>query len=1325
MDFLLRFAIPIMNVVLLGLLLVSPRQRQVLFFAITLYVSAFLLFLVQPMISRMILPSLGGTPQVWNTCVVFFQTALLAGYFYTHTITTRLRLRQQLMTHGVLLLLPLVLLFLGGFFLMSTTEASSDTSSWVPFYSQIKAWKPPAGGNPIVATLLLLTLVVGLPFFVVSTSAPLLQRWFAYTGDKQSDDPYFLYGASNLGSMLSLFFYPFIVEPYFGLKDQSWTWAIGYVTLLVGYFICVGLVFRSPTAREADEKAAKEKAAKAKAAKDNADLATKAPTTEKKEEPKETGITEKPAEGATSEARSEETPEATDEETEGKTEAKSTAKTTTDEGAPKKKKKKKKSTETGITSKKSSTAGAIRKGTSKKSLKSGLGKKGTDFGSIRTEDVTVWRRLRWVALAFVPSSLMLGITTYISTDVSAIPLFWVLPLALYLLSFILVFSKWPVSWVGQPHTLMVVIQPLFLGGFLYLLLTHQVSPIWRSISLSIAMFFVTAMVCHGEMARDRPSTKHLTEFYLLMSVGGMLGGVFNGILAPILFTYGLVELPIVLGVACLLRPLPTRLAPVERPLLVIFAAVIGGICGFMLLSSFSIILAPLFGLVMGALLGFIFASDGLTEQILLSLFPGMGEWFDEKGKELREQSNQPQGADTPKKKRRRKTPPDYFLLNYSLDFILPLGVALLMYAALAYQDSVAIWFQGLGKNWLAYKASGAAVFGQRAAYAMMYGLPAVLAFFMSPRPVRFGLAISAIVFVNGVHERSNENKKLLERTRSYFGVLRVLEENGSFLQPKEITTIYKQRVENVADPVKQAELRAQQNMFFQQLELLKQQGKFDGDNYFDLLPAEFKQPSYHYLMHGTTHHGLNYQDPPELRRLATTYYHRFGPVGVIFERFNWFPGPQNTYWADARMPVSLAGIANDPMVSLVNLWTEPPYACIGLGTGTMASYARPYQHMTFYEIDDKIRRFSLPLPKGNALYFDPSTKESYYNYLRDAIDRGAMVEVMMGDARQSMRPDIEAARELQRSGRIYDKDEGELVRKEDVEADLDNSKLFLTKDELSEKDQWRAGQLRDGSTYATQFRENYYHAIEVDAFSSDAIPVHLITKEAILQYLDKMVPGGVLMVHTSNRHVDLPPPVIDIATSLNPRLQYRVVNCRGESDPFRSELRRNRPNVASGARGHFQSEYVMLALPPKTETLKRELTARLSERLKNLGMDKLKTKAQADEPDEPKLLSENPILYRHLQRALGRPSTSGVGLEGKALAAQLTDGRVGYLPEGSTKAQQALFYAVMNPNSSQFKNPPDGTPYQLWDIQKVPGRRVWTDDYANLLSVFRWGFGRW
>src|SRR5262249_32909020 len=149
------------------------------------------------------------------------------------------------------------------------------------------------------------------------------------------------------------------------------------------------------------------------------------------------------------------------------------------------------------------------------------------------------------------------------------------------------------------------------------------------------------------------------------------------------------------------------------------------------------------------------------------------------------------------------------------------------------------------------------------------------------------------------------------------------------------------------------------------------------------------------LMHGTTHHGLNYQEPRGLSRLATTYYHRKGPTGIIMEKLNWFPGPQNTYWADNRMPASLVGmgaaslgVSTLPLAQLVDVWSEPPYATIGLGTGTMGSYGRPFQHVVFYEIDDKIRNFHLP----------PEGRKPYYNYLQDAMARGSNVEVIMGDA---------------------------------------------------------------------------------------------------------------------------------------------------------------------------------------------------------------------------------------------------------------------------------------------------------------------------------------
>src|SRR5262249_39212048 len=170
-----------------------------------------------------------------------------------------------------------------------------------------------------------------------------------------------------------------------------------------------------------------------------------------------------------------------------------------------------------------------------------------------SDDITVWRRLRWILLAAIPSSLMLGTTTLISVDLSPIPLLWIVPLALYLLSFILVFLRWPVPWTRGPHSITVIAQPIFVLVLALILATGRVTghEIHRAIGMSLLAFFTTALVCHGELARDRPTARRLTEFYLWMSVGGMLGGVFNALCAPVLFT-GVVEYPVALVLACML-----------------------------------------------------------------------------------------------------------------------------------------------------------------------------------------------------------------------------------------------------------------------------------------------------------------------------------------------------------------------------------------------------------------------------------------------------------------------------------------------------------------------------------------------------------------------------------------------------------------------------------------------------------------------------------------------------------------------------------------------------------------------------------------------------
>jgi SAM-dependent methyltransferase len=197
--------------------------------------------------------------------------------------------------------------------------------------------------------------------------------------------------------------------------------------------------------------------------------------------------------------------------------------------------------------------------------------------------VTAGRRLRWVVLALVPSSLMLGVTNYLSTDLAAIPLMWVVPLALYLLTFILVFASRPLL----PHSLMARILPIGVLALTLVVTIGATEPLVLLIGLHLATFFVAAMVCHGELARDRPDTGHLTDFYLCMSVGGVLGGAFNALAAPLIFSHaGLVEYPLMLVVACLLRPatFPQANTPQARRRDVLFPVILGVVTAAIVLA---------------------------------------------------------------------------------------------------------------------------------------------------------------------------------------------------------------------------------------------------------------------------------------------------------------------------------------------------------------------------------------------------------------------------------------------------------------------------------------------------------------------------------------------------------------------------------------------------------------------------------------------------------------------------------------------------------------------------------------------------------------------
>lgn len=361
-------------------------------FSTTLLLSAALLFSVQPMFSKMILPLLGGTPQVWNTAMLFFQVMLLAGYAYAHATSRYLNVRAQALLHIALLVLFFFVLPFG-----------------IP-----AGWEPPANRDPRLWQLSLMMLTIGGPFFVLSGSAPMLQHWFSATDHPDAGNPYFLYGASNIGSMAALLSYPFVVEPLMDLPAQAQAWRSGYA-LLVGLTVLAALLaaFR-PSARRAQNK----------------NLA------------KSSGITGK-------------------------------------------------------------------------------------------------MRLTWLALAFIPSSLMLGVTTYITTDIGSVPLLWVVPLALYVGTFIIVFAR--------RHYLSAHRAGLFQAGLMVALILLLVSGIsvnpWTSIGLHLALFFFAALSCHAQLAALKPAASGLTEFYLLLSAGGALGGFFNAILAPSFFVipleYGL------------------------------------------------------------------------------------------------------------------------------------------------------------------------------------------------------------------------------------------------------------------------------------------------------------------------------------------------------------------------------------------------------------------------------------------------------------------------------------------------------------------------------------------------------------------------------------------------------------------------------------------------------------------------------------------------------------------------------------------------------------------------------------------------------------------
>lgn len=384
-------------------------------FVASIFTSAFLLFMIQPVLARMLLPRYGGTPGVWNTSIVFFQTVLLIGYVYAHWGLRWLGERRFIAAHVVVLLASLLMLppRLGG-------AAVPTVSEW------------PAG--QLLASL---AVTIAIPFFVLSTNSSLVQHWFSLGRERAHLDPYRLYAASNAGSLLALVGYPFFIEPVWRISDQVWIWTFGY-GLFVASTIAVMRMVRSARPETGELDAAQ-----------SVSLGISQ------------GVVQPPAE--------------------------------------------------------------------------------VGVAAVGGQQISAVRRIMWMIRAAVAVSLLLSVTVVITTDIAPVPLLWVIPLAIYLLTFILAFA----SPRFYPQRVILVGSIVCIIASLSTALLGIPIPLVVALPVALLTLFFGAMLCHGDMARDRPAPTHLTEYYLWVALGGVVGGSLNSIVAPLIFE-SIAEYPLTL-----------------------------------------------------------------------------------------------------------------------------------------------------------------------------------------------------------------------------------------------------------------------------------------------------------------------------------------------------------------------------------------------------------------------------------------------------------------------------------------------------------------------------------------------------------------------------------------------------------------------------------------------------------------------------------------------------------------------------------------------------------------------------------------------------------
>ena len=686
-----------------------------------MFVSATLLFMVQPMVGKMILPTLGGSPAAWNTCMVFFQGLLLIGYLYAHKLTewNLGRPGRQVRVHIGLLIATVA-------WLVGMALVSPDGRPVAVFESIA----PQGQAYPMIGVLALLGVAVGLPFLVVSTSAPLLQRWFVYTGHSSARDPYFLYAASNAGSLLTLIGYPLIVEPTLTVKTQTWVWAGGFALLTGLVYLC------------------------GRAATDPLGDATKIG-------------------------------------------------------------------EQAVAARRTAT---------------------------RTPAPPLATKLRWVALAFVPSSLMLGVTFHMTTDIASVPLLWVIPLALYLLTFIIAFARTP-AWFRPVLSnvapvmilLLVFVMSSGIGGV----------STFMKLALHLAVYFATALLLHTELARLRPAPDHLTGYFLLISVGGVLGGIFNALIAPVAFPLAW-EYPIALAVACLLVP------SLSTPMSAQAEADYSGETRSVWRTYYDAIPPWMFDVIvplaMLALAGW------------LAVLPTRSEWF--------------------------------------------------MSAMIWTAETLTTGLQNCGVDALVRPSTVSIL--------VIYAVPCMLCFLFIDRPIRFGLCVAAVLFA--ANYRAFVTDPAIDRDRSFFGILKVNEEEEPSVMGTRIPLVqnlpYRSLYHGTTLHGKQAVGRS----IPEPLTDLSGRGFMARRSHQEWLAEAVLRDDLRLFGAATAWDAVllaGVKTGWDFRQEPLTYYHRTGPVGEIF--------------AEARHRHPLGDIG-----------------MIGLGTGSVAAYARPGQSLTFYEIDPTV-----------------------------------------------------------------------------------------------------------------------------------------------------------------------------------------------------------------------------------------------------------------------------------------------------------------------------------------------------------------------------------